>query len=645
MRRILFIFISTLIASLLVPVSAQADTSFTCQGSDGQPASASYTVSGGVLGDLSHCYGALFLNSTVTQINYATYATHLTSIVIPTTTLTIGNDPFIGPLTSITVDPSNLNYKSDASGVLYSKDGTSLIEYPQNAPGTTYTVPSGTTTMGSCGFSSLANLQIVTIPASVISMNTGFENCSFPSTSSLQAINVSNTNAFYSSIDGVLLDKNQTQLFQYPIGKTDTSYTVPATVQSIERYAFALNRFAQNVMLPNGLLSIGVYAFFENSGITSINIPASLTTFGQYPFLGASHLAAINVDSSNTVVESISGVVYSKDGTQLIEYPDGKTDTNFVVPSTVTTILAQWVWTNPYLINLTIPSSVTSIGYGILGSASSNRSYLVFSGNSSLSSIQGSYAATVVYCGTNNAALTSYVTTQSLVTKCETTGPAFTISNTNEIAQVGNAITGFIAVTTSSPDFYAISPALGSNLTFNHTTGTLSGTPLNSSPLTVYTITGYNAFGSVTAQYSLQINGISPTPIPVPDPVQTDTITAVTPSSFVAGTLTPIVITRKFTRTIVAIDAGSVRLTPARFTQSPTTVSFSITPQGASPLQITLYNGAVPVLSQLVVIAPAPKPAVIPTPTPAAKILSCVSKKHSYTPLASECLVGYTPKY
>jgi hypothetical protein len=49
---------------------------------------------------------------------------------------------------------------------------------------------------------------------------------------------VESDNACYSDLDGVLFDKEQTQLIAYPEGKTQESYTVPQTVKKLDIDAF-----------------------------------------------------------------------------------------------------------------------------------------------------------------------------------------------------------------------------------------------------------------------------------------------------------------------------------------------------------------------------------------------------------------------
>ena len=65
---------------------------------------------------------------------------------------------------------------------------------------------------------------------------------------------------FYSSVNGVLFDKSQTTLIQFP-GGIGGSYTIPASVTSI-----------------------GDYAFDDCTGLTSVTIPSSVTSIGELAF-------------------------------------------------------------------------------------------------------------------------------------------------------------------------------------------------------------------------------------------------------------------------------------------------------------------------------------------------------------------------
>jgi hypothetical protein len=78
------------------------------------------------------------------------------------------------------------------------------------------TIQNGVASIGEWTFYGCSNLTSMTIPESVTSIGTyAFKNCS-----SLTAINVDSNNPNYSSVDGILFNKDQTALIQYPIGNT-----------------------------------------------------------------------------------------------------------------------------------------------------------------------------------------------------------------------------------------------------------------------------------------------------------------------------------------------------------------------------------------------------------------------------------------
>ena len=103
----------------------------------------------------------------------------LTSVAIGNSVTSIGERAFSGcsGLTSINVDTNNSNYKS-INGVLFNKDGTSLIYYPGRKSGS-YAIPSSVTHIETIAFKGCTGLTSVTIPASVTSISYGaFQDCS-----------------------------------------------------------------------------------------------------------------------------------------------------------------------------------------------------------------------------------------------------------------------------------------------------------------------------------------------------------------------------------------------------------------------------------------------------------------------------------
>lgn len=69
-------------------------------------------------------------------------------------------------LREITVDPENPAYKAE-DGILYTKDGASLVCYPASREGESFTVPDGVTVLEANAFLQAKNLRQVTIPEGV----------------------------------------------------------------------------------------------------------------------------------------------------------------------------------------------------------------------------------------------------------------------------------------------------------------------------------------------------------------------------------------------------------------------------------------------------------------------------------------------
>ena len=126
----------------------------------------------------------------------------------------------------------------------------------------TSVVFSGTSTLATIGvsaFQSIQTLTSITIPASVTSIGPD----AFSFSNALTSILVDAASANYSSVGGVLFDKDKSLVVKYPSGISETSYEIPSTVTSIGTTAF------------------------RGSTFSSITIPASVTTIGESAFGGS----------------------------------------------------------------------------------------------------------------------------------------------------------------------------------------------------------------------------------------------------------------------------------------------------------------------------------------------------------------------
>lgn len=136
--------------------------------------------------------------------------------------------------------------------------------------------------IGSYAFRYCSSLKTITIPATANISPGAFGNCA-----SLTNITVATDHPSYSSINGVVFNKNQTTLMMFPSGFG--SYTIPNSVTSIGDYAFLLCTNRMRVLIPNGVTNIGTGAFYL-SGLTNLTIPASVTSIGGTAFYGCPSL-------------------------------------------------------------------------------------------------------------------------------------------------------------------------------------------------------------------------------------------------------------------------------------------------------------------------------------------------------------------
>ncbi|MBQ1375190.1 MAG: leucine-rich repeat protein, partial [Clostridia bacterium] len=107
--------------------------------------------------------------------------------------------------------------------------------------------------------------------------------------------------------------------------------------------------------------AIGNSAFSSCHSLTSVAIPAGVTSIDPYAFQYCDVLSSITVDSGNNAYASEDGVLFSKDKSMIVRYPEGKSGA-YTIPGTVTAI-GEVAFVNCYnLTSVTIPGSVKTIG-------------------------------------------------------------------------------------------------------------------------------------------------------------------------------------------------------------------------------------------------------------------------------------------
>jgi hypothetical protein len=208
------------------------------------------------------------------------YCTSLTSVAMPNTLTSIGKSAFryCTSLTSVTI-PNSIT-----------RIGENVFYYCRSLA--SVTIPNTVTSIGVCAFQNCTSLASVTIPDGVIRIeNNAFSGCTnlailsvgtgvnsignnvFSGCSSLTAINVVPANNVYTSENGVLYSKDKKNLFVYPAGKKETSFTMPVGVASIGKRAFYNCTSLDSVTIPNGVTSIGESAFANCKNFANVALP------------------------------------------------------------------------------------------------------------------------------------------------------------------------------------------------------------------------------------------------------------------------------------------------------------------------------------------------------------------------------------
>lgn len=157
-------------------------------------------------------------------------------------------------------------------------------------------------------------IKEIEIPASVLTIDdSAFSGCGM-----IQTINVAIDNQNYSSQNDSLYNKDKTKIIRYPSGKKDTEFEVPSTVKEI-----------------------GNSCFSSCGNLKKIQITSNVEKLATSSFVNQGILTEINVVSENQYYSSEDGVLFNKDKTEFIKWPQGKSLTEYTVPRTVKTIKAS----------------------------------------------------------------------------------------------------------------------------------------------------------------------------------------------------------------------------------------------------------------------------------------------------------------
>ncbi len=291
--------------------------------------------------------------------------TSLKTIALPKNLNSVTGQAFVGctSLTQIKASPDSTAFANSSnnsySGVLMSKDQSTLIAYPSGLTSTSVNFTQISATLSKVGdyafynntkVSSIGNVSIAEVG------NYAFSGCTAISSLTFNASLVSIGNYAFdgctklstiSKVDGSSLATIGDYAFRNTVIK---SIALNSNSVTLGNRVFSNCSKLATVTL-NGATSIGDYAFEKCAALKTITLPDTLTSIGKYAFTECTILANVNL---------------SKGLTNLSDYMFNKCAAlkRVSIPSSVTS-LGQYVFYQSGLEEITVPNSVTTMGVGV----------------------------------------------------------------------------------------------------------------------------------------------------------------------------------------------------------------------------------------------------------------------------------------
>lgn len=231
-------------------------------------------------------YVELPLSITTIGVSAFSGCESLQTLAIPANVKSIGEKAFGGctALTAFTVSSANTAYAAQ-DGHLYTKDGTTLLQYALGKDASSFVTPAGVTKIAAYAFVGSTRLTSVTVSAGVLEIGArAFENCS--------------------ALTEVVLPEGLIAIANSTFAKCSALTTIhlPSTLMHIGSWAFGDCTALTSITLPEICESIGEYAFFQCTALTSVTLNDSLRKIGANAFAWCTELREIVIPDSVTEI-------------------------------------------------------------------------------------------------------------------------------------------------------------------------------------------------------------------------------------------------------------------------------------------------------------------------------------------------------
>ena len=282
-------------------------------------------------------------------------------------------------LTHVNVERGSVAYSSN-DGIITDKEGSTIIYCPTARKGS-YTVPEDIEAISDYAFASCKYLTEVVIPGTVSTIGAhAFDGCTkiVRVTFADGAVGAMKTEigeyafANMTSLKKVAFESGSAVstigAYAFSGAVSLTELTIPTTMTSIGDYAFEKAESLSSVAFAEGEaenLSFGKYVFSDCTALTSVYLPKSVTELNLGVFDGCVNIAEVKVSADNEYYKDEDGVVFTKDGTELMFFPKGKTgDENgkYAIPAGVEKISEGAFKGMYYVKEIVVSNTVTDIG-------------------------------------------------------------------------------------------------------------------------------------------------------------------------------------------------------------------------------------------------------------------------------------------
>ena len=251
--------------------------------------------------------------------NYWVGKTTLETILLPNNIKKIGRGAFAS-CSNLSVINLPLSLISIDDLALFNCDKISSLNLPTTVK-----------TIGKFAFSQCDKLTSITLPNDLEKL--GLE--AFTWCKSLKEFTISESNPNFSTLDGVLFNKNKSKIVTYPTNG-NIVYKIPESVLIIDNYAF------------------------KSSVITLLEFSSKLNEICIDAFNNCENLNEFIVPEDNQYYSALNGVLMNKNGSKLIKFPMGKSG-NFIIPNSINIIGKKSFERCSKLLSVTFSENLTLI--------------------------------------------------------------------------------------------------------------------------------------------------------------------------------------------------------------------------------------------------------------------------------------------